>query len=88
MMDRYALLADEILALVEGWKSGKSADDKHVELLHLLKTRARSAVLRSVCDREGHRPDLLMRARNADDQLVFARVCCTFCGVELREVDE
>jgi hypothetical protein len=88
MIDRYAALAEEILAVVEGWRPGKPSEDRHAEMVDLLRTRARSAVLRSICDHEGHRPDVLIRMRNAADQLVLTRVCCTFCGVELREVEE
>lgn len=88
MIDRYVGLADEILALTQSWGADKDADDRHIEILHLLKTRARVAILRSICDREGHRPDVLIRAKHWNGELALMRVACSFCGVELREVEE
>lgn len=91
MNDRYMPVVDEVFqAILDCTSHDFSLDDPLRTKLHLiLRTGGRKAVLRSHCDRFGHRPDDLQRTiRKADSTLVFHKIACTYCGAELKEVDE
>lgn len=91
MNDRYMSVVDELFqAILDCTEHDFSEDHPLRTRLHLiLRTDGRKAALRSHCDRFGHSPDDLQRTiRKADGTLVFHKIACTYCGVELKEVDE
>ena len=91
MADRYADVVELILAAIS--EHGYSVSDENHPLrtrLHeIARTEGRAAALRSRCDRVGHEPETLtpVRVANANGELAVFRVACTFCGVELKEVE-
>lgn len=90
MNDRYMSVVDELFqAILDCTEHDFSEDHPLRTRLHLiLRTDGRKAALRSHCDRFGHSPDLMVRVRNAAEELVIRKMGCTFCGTELKEVDE
>ena len=90
MTDRYMVVVEEVFqAILEHASHDFSTDDPLRTKLHLiLRTEGRKAVLRSHCDRFGHRPDDLHRVTNWSGEPVLHRVACLYCGVELKPVDE
>lgn len=90
MTDRYMSVVDGMFQAILDCTEHDFSEDHplRTELHRILRTEGRRAVLRSHCDRHGHNPDLMIRTRNMADQLVISKIGCTFCGVELKEVDE
>lgn len=86
MGDRYRVLTDGLLAIFEAHTPAQTPLDTQV--YQYLRAQAPKAVLRSHCDRHGHDPQLLVRAHSADGVVVIHRVGCSYCGIELKEVDE
>jgi hypothetical protein len=90
MIDRYMAVVDGVFrAILEHTSHDFSTDDPlRTELHEILRTQGRKAVLRSHCDRFGHKPDDLYRPTKADGTPVYHKVGCTHCGVEMKPVDE
>ena len=91
MADRYADVVELILAAISehGYSSGGENHPLRTRLHEIARTEGRAAALRSRCDRMGHEPETLtlIRIANLNGELEVFRVACTFCGVELKEVE-
>lgn len=87
MDDRYRKLTDELLIIFAGHTGYGAEVALDTKVYQYLRAEAPKAVLRSHCDREGHRPHTLVRAWANDTAATF-RVACEHCGIELKEVGE
>jgi hypothetical protein len=92
MSDRYAEVVELIeAAIAEHPQKGSEVNHPLRTRLHeIVRTRGRAAALRSRCDRMGHEPETLtpVRLSNMNGELAVFKVACSFCGTELKEVEQ